>query len=410
MSKELTKRPRAAHPATLISALLVLFTVLDMERIGFELMQFPVKVVLSISILLTVSASTARNISWPRSQNARLLLGYIVLALFSLFWSIDLRATSSALAGLVVICACLLYTNSGAVSREQWLVSLFASLSGILLLNYAMAPIFGDRFFDFMKGVWRFSGFTYGSLALARLSVFTILIGYFASELGLISRASWISVSVLATFTIFWADARQAQAALVIVFVFVYWFKINQFGPAVRLAIRAISIFALVFAAFSLAGFDLAILARDGGLTELETLNGRVFIWEAAAELIGDKPFSGFGFGAGSVAIECYYVGRFFWTTGSAHNLFLHGALDLGLIGGTLITLILGSTLVSSLRTNDQLTVVICTVIATFSLVESSIAGAPGYTMALLFMPAMRLRRGNRLQRLRQPSTSKSNK
>ncbi len=75
------------------------------------------------------------------------------------------------------------------------------------------------------------------------------------------------------------------------------------------------------------------LLSRDRSGADLQTLTGRLAIWEFAFDAWLREPWFGYGLGQSRQLISEGWANRWGGTTGSAHNLLLESLLNVGLIG-----------------------------------------------------------------------------
>lgn len=77
-------------------------------------------------------------------------------------------------------------------------------------------------------------------------------------------------------------------------------------------------------------------LLRGQTIDQFYTFTGRTDLWAFALSELNESPLLGFGYGAGRVVL----IDEFFWA-GTGHNLWIEAALSVGLIGATLLTVVL---------------------------------------------------------------------
>ena len=84
------------------------------------------------------------------------------------------------------------------------------------------------------------------------------------------------------------------------------------------------------FYQYSLSHFAMEFFRRGQSVVQLQSLTGRMFMWEKAWELIRQNFFLGYGFGAGSrITFMMSYSKDFTWI----HNAWVEIMLNLGLLG-----------------------------------------------------------------------------
>ena len=380
------KLRRDALWLTSIFAILVLYSIIDMGRFGLGMIQTPVKVVFIALLLFFLAVQAQICIIIPRFHAFRTFLLYSALAYISISWSFALSDTIIALIGLLTIISSIILIHSLNLPGPIVIHSLHNALLAIIVLSLLLTPLFGSAFFDYMQGSFRYSGISYGSLSIARTSVILALTG---CTLYLYNRIGWIHLFIVLGMTIWiihWADARQAQVAIFLLFAAVLVRKALISSVLVKFSLFSLVVFTGIITLVYIDGFDLSIFARSDGLEEVTSFNGRTAIWFAVIDLISERPFLGYGFGAGADIIEANYRTKYNWTTGSAHSVYLHAMLEFGIIGGLLIFSIFVLRIARSIRQRDFFSLVYVCIIVIFGMMERSIAGAPDYTLALLFI------------------------
>ncbi|HNO75013.1 MAG TPA: O-antigen ligase family protein [Nitrosomonas mobilis] len=305
------------------------------------------------------------------------------LAGFSIAWSINLPATGiTFVAWIYTFCAAYLLIGLGLQSAMAIIVISFAWLCAIsLVLSLAWSDAFMLN-----HGVMRFRGLFYGPHALARPAAICLCI--IASGVLLVRRPVLFALALIIGVSLLLTFSRQAIAAAMVSVVIALFMRVRTYSHiAVIGFISAILVIGLSSAYMS--GYDLAEIASRGEGDDVQSLTGRTFIWEATFDLIWQKPFLGYGFGAGGIALQDYYsAGAYNWTTYNAHNAFLQILLDLGVVGLILLLIMLGYWLARSISIFPVLLfpAFICVVLLSF--VERGFYGVGGI-IPLVFMLAL---------------------
>ncbi len=268
----------------------------------------------------------------------------IALAGLSLAWSIDLSATNTAIvAWIYTLCAAYLLIGLGLPSAMTVIVVSFAWLCAISL---ALSPIWPDAFM-LNQGAMRFRGLFYGPHALAQPAAICLCI--IASGILLVRKSVLFMLTLIIGACLLLTFSRQALAAAMTGIVIAMLMRVRTYSHIA--IISSISIFLMIglsYAYISDHGLT-EIVSFDGG-DDIQSLTGRTFIWEATLNLIQQKPYFGYGFGAGGIALHDYYqtITTFGWTTYNAHNAFLQILLDFGVTGLILFLIMLGYWFVKS--------------------------------------------------------------
>ncbi|WP_374316878.1 O-antigen ligase family protein [Aquabacterium sp.] len=92
------------------------------------------------------------------------------------------------------------------------------------------------------------------------------------------------------------------------------------------------------------------LFSRSGQAQEITSFTGRSDVWKACLKLIQEQPW--FGYGLGSVRVE---IPKVFWdawgnTTATAHNFVLESMISVGLLGTSLLVIVLVMTTLGLVR------------------------------------------------------------
>lgn len=305
----------------------------------------------------------------------------ITLAGLSLAWSIDSSATGTAIvAWIYTLCAAYLLIGLGIPTAMTIIVISFAWLCAISL---ALSLTWPDAFM-LNQGIMRFRGIFYGPHALARPAAICLCI--IASGVLLVRKpvlfvlALVIGTSLLLTFS------RQAITVMMIGVAIAVLMRARTYSHAV--IIGSAGAFLLIGLSYAyISGHGLTEIASFDDGNDVQSLTGRTFIWEATLLLIQQKPYFGYGFGAGGIALQDYYsAGAYNWTTYNAHNAFLQILLDLGVAGLTVFLLMLGYWLIRSFSMFPVLffPVLICVMLLSF--VERGFYSVGGFIPLVLML------------------------
>ena len=292
-----------------------------------------------------------KKTSWVRTPLDLPLLLYTLLVLASLFYSIDPVKTVTGIRGSYlkyVVVYLVVLNNFRTVEKLKRLTMAFALsflwIVGAGLYNYGVGDYntvgglaaLGNRQHNVIGLIM---GGTFPFLLLASrrddrpirkaLSIGLILLGLFAIFMTL-SRGTWLGV--LVTFLI-WGAYQNWKWMLALSMVFVL--SVFSFGPE--------------------------SIARRAELldNQIGTASGRTPIWEAAVDLIKERPLFGYGYGP-QIFSQIYEKERPSHPVPEAnvpheHNLFLALLIQNGIVGLLLYLWIFFGVLVLTFRTLHRL-------------------------------------------------------
>jgi O-antigen ligase len=154
---------------------------------------------------------------------------------------------------------------------------------------------------------------------------------------GMITRKWYVIVAglLVASLPILAALALGARSAVVAVMpVVLSMLAIMAVGPTLLHTYR----WTVAGVAAGAVALSLAVMVWNGTLTMdlVRNMSGRTDIWQATFRLIREEPWLGVGPGAYAGALRVRGLGEHIIGPGSAHNLFLHIAAEIGLIGAAL--------------------------------------------------------------------------
>jgi O-antigen ligase len=336
-----------------------------------------------------------------------LLFGYVLLALFSVRWSVvpsftGVKATQLLLMyGLATLSVRILGSEAAVRTASVSLVFYVLLCTAAVAIGVpgARAAWTAD-FWDFS----RFSWFTVHPIAAgtyAGLATVSVLAVALSSPFGWRDRRlgmpAWLYIGPLLLILVKTFSRGPLLAALAAASVLIL--RKLRLGNAVGLAAAA-SIVIVTTLGASISG-PRAISDSDnpivrvffrGQTTEqLAGLSGRIALWETAVPLFLDSPVFGHGY-HGSRPILIRYAS---WA-GYAHNAFLQTLLDLGIAGVLLLWPVIGWVVLTSLLRRRQKSGAIAGPqafvlgTAVFLLISSitseSFAAAPGCDVLLVFV------------------------
>jgi exopolysaccharide production protein ExoQ len=196
-------------------------------------------------------------------------------------------------------------------------------------------------------------------LALASFSLFAASLREKLSLTGML----WLVLAVVGVACLLLTRSRSATIALGCAFI-AFMFLGASRNRKVLYASAILQLAAiggvLWYASDSQDGFVSAVkMGREQDTAEITTLTGRIPIWGAVLERVGERPMFGYGFGGfwTSRRVE-EFSSLFNWTFMHSHSAYLETLLNVGIVGLLLGLTVVTGTIVASLRafrrTGDQ--------------------------------------------------------
>lgn len=356
----------------------------DFGALGALSKQIAVVFILSSGFYFLLRKSTWDSGCFDR-RVAILFVGFVLYGFVSLYWTFNAQATVTAIvAWLYIASLCVIFSGIG----DEDCFRVFLDVIFAFCLAGFVRVLVGSEAFVVNQGVERFQGVFFGPHALAAPTALALVI--LASGVvyqRVFTKFIYFSVIGLSLYLTF---SRQAYlAALVGIFLTL----LLRVGGVVRT--RTIVVLILSSVLFGIVaemkgGVSQDVIARGEG-DDVTTLTGRTFIWRAAAELISEKPFLGYGFGAGGAALEDYYAaGVAGWRTFNTHNGFLQAQLDLGVVGLFLFLCLFLYFIRGAFFCRDHLRVGLAGAILLITMVERGAYGLGGLVVTLFLFFAFR--------------------
>lgn len=360
-----------------------------MGRFGLGDFQFLVKAACSIVIFncalyqmfLRGSLRSLRGLWFP--------ILYLFSCFTSLLWSINFQETFISLIGIFIIFSGFIFLNNSC-DKIQIIEAVFYTCLFYLVLNAIFYPFFEENFFDYLQGKYRFSGVTYGAHSIARIALFLILAALSLLKYGKISKKKFMLVLMFSATFIALSDSRQVYICIFVLMLIYILFREHK--SKLR-KFNTLFFGFVIFGAYYVFLFSgVGSFSRSGGIDEITTLTGRIAIWQTTLELIAQKPYFGYGFGSAQWLLENNYSTQFGWTTGSAHNSFLHMALEMGLILTTLFHISIVLLLIKYLREKNFFNLGVISVLIIIGALEKSYSGNAGFLFLFLLIVSANLK------------------
>lgn len=386
----------------LLFLIFLFFMPVDITRLfgeNFAIIQTLIKSIITISIVTLYLINlkyehTIKNYSmYPFNYRFFILPWiYFFIASLSIFWSSDISTTIKSLLGLISI---LFLTDllSKKYELDYLLLKSLLILDLVIILSIISLvlklPFAKMEFVDAI----RYAGITYGAHAVGRVAFIAFLIRiYFLSKNKPSIKIIFINLIMLGIylFSIQIADSRQIQLSLIAIApIWLIVFNKLLFKEY-RGQIYLIFFFIFILIILLMINFNIGNildLFQRTGKENIYTFTGRIYVWESAFKLIDIKPILGYGYGAGGTELFIFHGLTSAWTTQSAHNIFIHQLLDLGIVGLLILVLILSYFLYLSIKLKNKLMISFFIFIAIVGFLERALSGPPDlmYLFFILF-------------------------
>jgi len=378
------------------------FVPIDLSRLfgeQFGIIQTLIKGSLTISIIIlffitlkndhTIKKYT--NLPWHYSI-FMLPWIYVSVAIISISWTNDFPQTIKSILAIVSVIF-LAELVSKRIELNYLLLKSLLIIDIIIILSL-LSDIVGLSFarMEFVDAI-RYAGITYGAHAIGRVAFLGFLFRlYFISKKQYNKKQLIIAIFMMLAYiySIHIANSRQILLALIAItpiwllllnsYLFTKYKKLNY------ILIFFFAILVLLYGLNSYQGNVLDIFQRTGK-EDIFTFTGRVFVWESALKLIQEQPFIGYGYGAGGSVLYYFHGLTSEWSTHSAHNIFIHQLLDLGILGLILLVSMLLYFLKQSLKIKNKIFISYLLFIIVVGFLERSLSGPPSlmYLYFILF-------------------------
>jgi O-antigen ligase len=310
-----------------------------------------------------------------------------VLALASATWSENALYTLACAIGFAS------YLGVAALCLREFTEAEFYKIMQSLLLAFVGLGLIGALFFP--DSTWqppsveetqfRLQGFAVNSNNFGRMAALLTLIG-----LGSFLRNRTMTLSIFLSISVglvslILSGSRTGLVAAVLA-VGVLGFRLFRYRLIVFLsALTALSV-ALIFISYGFR-FDTLFksLSRTGLEGEIFTLTGRTDLWAAAWDLIAERPFFGWGFNGTEERLSTMMAADFYGAPVNPHQMFLHLALGLGLVGVTPALVFISDRLMKFMHKPDLLNDLLFLFILINGMAEVDLFGTPLFTNIIFF-------------------------
>ena len=333
---------------------------------------------------------TIISVSSSRAGIAIFSLG--LLALASATWSEKPLYTLACAIGFVS------YLGFAAISLHELTETEFYQTMQSLLFAFVGLGLMGAMFFPDLtwqppsieETQFRLQGFAANSNNFGRMAAFLALIG-----VGSVLRRQTITINIFLSISaglagLILSGSRTSFIAAGLA-IGVLAFRLLPHRFTVFLSAMAALSIALIFISYGFR-FDTLFrsLSRTGLEGEIFTLTGRTDLWAAAWELITERPFFGWGFNGTEERLSMMIGADFYGAPVNPHQMFLHLALGLGLVGVVPALFFISDRLIQFIRKPDLLNDLLFLFILINGMAEIDLFGTPLFTNIIFFRIIMK--------------------
>jgi exopolysaccharide production protein ExoQ len=276
-----------------------------------------------------------------------LLWGFVGMALISTSWSAVPLVTLTR--SLAYVGTTLLGLYLAVTFDLDTLLTLLACVFGtlaLLSLFYILALPQLGLYFDDRGQSWQ--GIFPHKNVLGRNMTFGALV-FLTLALQNRGRLVYWSGFILTVGLIIGSDSKTSLVILMLLVVMAFGYPLVRLSPALMVPLACAALIVLAGATVWIGDHLYSVLDL---LNRDVTLTGRADLWAAVIDMINQHRWLGYGYSAfwlGMDGPSAYIWTLVGWQPPHAHNGFLDITLDLGLIGLTILLILLGSSFVHAL-------------------------------------------------------------
>jgi O-antigen ligase len=285
---------------------------------------------------------------WIRLKQNLLLSAILALSLSSVLWTSSTKITVQMFVQISLCTLFACYLSIRVSTRQLMQILIFMGVAASLLsILFAIAlPSYGI-FAGYGTTAWQ--GITNHKNALGVGSAYLLLPAFFATEY---SRSKRCAYGALLILLIVLSQSRGAWFYTLGIISFIAWM---QFYRRLR---RSESLLLLLITGVAFLSLILLIIAYFPNLAAMigkdPTMSGRFKIYEEVWQAILKKPLLGYGLGGfwfpGSLESQRLALTIGWANIGYSENGFLELALQIGLLGVTLLVAMLGTAFIRAAR------------------------------------------------------------
>jgi O-antigen ligase len=265
----------------------------------------------------------------------------------SLAWSIEPERSLKEWRNEAFYTACALWSCFIAAQARA------APRLFVAVLAAAAVAVCGVSIWEYSKGRAEYLTGWHGgpgdhSSTLLMLMPCAVMAGWYARRLG---ASAWLVLATGALAALFFVSAyatlnRTVWAGFAVQFIVLGAFLAIRGRASLKLAAGGAALLAVLGVLLFAAQSELQETKAARAARAPKVADTRLALWPEVAEHIGERPFTGHGFGRGLLRAELQEklrrVDRNLW---HAHNIFLDTALQTGLVGVALFLALLGAIL-----------------------------------------------------------------
>jgi O-antigen ligase len=281
-----------------------------------------------------------------------LILFYLVWAALSIIWSIDPRFTLKRVGILIILSLGALYVAERLSLQETIALVLFICAVS-LLLGLVIALLTND-FFPF-SGWWRFGGNMHPIAQAWHIGLLLLSALVFAKTAEQ-KRAVYIGIALLAFLFLLLTRSRMAFLSSIMASGLYWSITTPKRHQSILIFLGIIIVGCSTFILlgnllFIQLGEKAITLGRgEWGVQSMQSLTGRLPLWNSLTELINQRPFAGYGYEAFLVGQNLHWITeKTGWATPQVHSGYIATLGGLGYIGFVPMVLILIISLTKSI-------------------------------------------------------------
>ncbi|MEM7314162.1 MAG: O-antigen ligase [Planctomycetota bacterium] len=268
------------------------------------------------------------------------------------FWSVDSSQTAFKLCVLVVFTVSSLGFSRALVTEElTWVIG----GSCLIYLVLGLVAELAQGTFEPL-GDYRFTGTQHPNTQAAYGAILSLVCGSF-----LLSTRSRISMLILFFVAVCFVALTKSRTTVAAVLFGLTALQLVRVKGANRILWAAGALFTVAAGGFLISTLGSAVRARLGTAAalgradEVNSLTGRIPLWNELLDAIQEHPICGHGYLAYWSSEQVEYLSDLFaWEIPHGHNMYLDVLLDSGIIGLALFVAVIMSALLVAIRQHNM--------------------------------------------------------
>lgn len=325
----------------------------------------------SFSTCLLLYKSWIHRIFQPDMLPLTALIGLSVIScLYAPSLSYSFGAVFSIITAFLLFLTC--FPILGESKTIQTLIFTITFICAASLVVYVLIPDMGHMK-EWQGNVEvpgpRLSGIMGTANAVGFFAAAGLLLLYLCYNFNIsIPKPFYFFSSTICGVALVMSESRTSMIAMILAMALVFFRKMT---PA-RLAFGLFSAAFLVLGAMLIDTEALfSALSRSGDAQEIATGTGRLHIWQLVIQLIGQRPFTGWGYACSSFILP-EHTAEIGHTPPHSHNIFLQLAFFMGLLGPLLYLLLLLLQTIKAIRADSFFKIALLLFMFIIGLTESS--------------------------------------